>query len=227
MLLTETSHVSGLDELLSEVLPRATPRVLGRLILAADPQIARVALDQRDRLVDTALDDGESMACMVLAQWSHDPEVVARQVNVPVIDSREEGGYGSTVVYAEYGGRLPRIVLYRAALDRLDRQLAQPGTAEVLGVARARSVYLAHELYHHFDLARGEASIAQRSRVVLFQLSPFRWTSGIAALAEIAAGAFAQHLLGLRFHPKLLDLLAAYEANPASARRMALALAAA
>ena len=89
----------------------------------------------------------------------------------------------------------------------------------------ARPVYLAHELYHHFDLARGEGSIVQCNRVVLFQLGRFRWTSGVAAIAEIAAGAFAQRLLGLRFHPKLLDLLAAYEANPASARRMAQALA--
>lgn len=224
-MLTEAHRASSLRELLSEVLPHATPRALGSLILAADPQIARVAPEQRDRWVDAALSDGESMACIASAQWGRNPEVVAEQVGLPVIDSREEGGYGSTVVYAEYAARPPRIVLYRAALARLDSQLAHLGTDEGLGVATARPVYLAHELYHHFDLARAQASIAQRSRVVLFRLGRFRWTSGVAALAEIAAGAFAQRLLGLRFHPKLLDLLPIYEANQESARRMAQALA--
>lgn len=225
MVLTETNDASGLTELLSEVLPHATPRALGRLILGADLQAARIALEQRDRLVDTALSDGEAMARVAAARWGHDPDVIAQQIGLPVIDSPEEGGYGTTVVYAEYGGRPPRIVLYRAALARLDRQLAHAGTAEQLGVTTARPVYLAHELYHHFDLARGEASIAQRSRVVLFALARFRWTSGISALAEIAAGAFAQRLLGLRFYPKLLDLLADYDPNPASAHRIAQALA--
>jgi len=225
MVLTETNDATGLTELLSEVLPHATPRALGRLILGADLQAARIALEQRDRLVDTALSDGEAMARVAAARWGHDPDVIAQQIGLPVIDSPEEGGYGSIVVYAEYGGRPPRIVLYRPALDRLDRQLAHAGTGELLGVAMARPVYLAHELYHHFDLARGEGSIAQRSRVALFQLGRFRWTSSVAALAEIAAGAFAQRLLGLRFHPKLLDLLAGYDANPASAHRIAQALA--
>jgi hypothetical protein len=227
MLLTEANDAIGLCGLLSEVLPHATPRALGRLILGTDLHAARVALEQRDRLVDTALSDGEAMARLAAARWGHDPDVIAQQIGLPVIDSPEEGGYGSTVVYAEYGGRPPRIVLYRPALDRLDRQLAHAGTGELLGVVIARPVYLAHELYHHFDLARGEASIAQRSRAVLFQLGRFRWTSGVASLAEIAAGEFAQRLLGLRFHPKVLDLLAAYEVNPAWARRMALALEAA
>lgn len=225
MLLAETSDASGLCELLSEALPQATPRALGRLILAADPQIGRIALEQGDRLVDTALSDGESLACIALAQWGRAPEIVGQQIGLPVIDSHEESGYGSTVVYAEYGGRPPRIVLYRAALAKLDRQLAQPGMSELLGLIKARPVYLAHELYHHFDLTRAQPSIAQRNRAVLFQLGRFRWTSGVAALAEIAAGAFAQRLLGLRFHPKLLDLLPTYEANQASARRMAQALA--
>src|SRR4249919_3410664 len=119
MLLTEANDAIGLRGLLSEVLPHATPRALGRLILAADPQAARIAFEQWDRLVDTALSDGEAMARVAAARWGHDPDVIAQQIGLPVIDSPEEAGYGTTVVYAEYGGRPPRIVLYRAALARL------------------------------------------------------------------------------------------------------------
>jgi hypothetical protein len=196
-----------LSDLLFDVLPQATPRALGRMILDTDPQAARIAAGDRNRLVDTALADGQSMACMAAAKWGSDPEVVARCLGLPVIESGAEGGYGSTVVYAEYGGRPPRIVLYRAALARVDRLLAQGEVGELAGLSAARPVYLAHELYHHLDLARGNAALAQRERVTLLRLGGFRWTSGLAALAEIAAGVFAQRLLGLRFHPKLFDLL--------------------
>jgi len=43
--------------------------------------------------------------------------------------------------------------------------------------------------------------------VRIFGMGRWQWTSGLSSLCEIAAGAFAQRLLGLSFHPKLLDLL--------------------
>jgi hypothetical protein len=42
----------------------------------------------------------------------------------------------------------------------------------------------------------------------LFRIGNWHWRTGIAALAEIAAGAFAQSLLDLPCHPKILDFVA-------------------
>jgi len=58
-------------------------------------------------------------------------------------------------------------------------------------------------------------------RVAILTLGPFRLTTGLSSLAEIAAGAFAQNLLGLRHHPKLLDVVAVFDADPAAAERLA------
>ena len=52
------------------------------------------------------------------------------------------------------------------------------------------------------------APIAQRYRPSLFRLGRWHWRTGIAALSEIAAGAFAQALLELPCHPRVLDLIA-------------------
>ena len=209
-----------LPALLAQALPRATPHALARLILSSDPQLPRIAPSEQDRLVDAALADGEALAVTASARWSTDPDLIARHLSVPVTESDEESGYGSTILYAEYTTRPPRIVLYRTPLARLDRRLVQASVCELLGLAQARSVYLAHELYHHLDLQRGERALARRERVTLLRLGGFRWTSGIASLAEIAAGVFAQRLLGLRFHPKLLDLIPIYESNPEAAWTM-------
>jgi hypothetical protein len=42
----------------------------------------------------------------------------------------------------------------------------------------------------------------------LFRIGSWRWRTGVAALAEIAAGAFAQSLLDLPCHPCVLNLVA-------------------
>jgi hypothetical protein len=44
----------------------------------------------------------------------------------------------------------------------------------------------------------------------LLRIGPWRWRTGIATLSEIAAGSFAQALLDLPCHPKVLD----YAAGP-------------
>ena len=60
----ESNSVSDLSDLLFNVLPEATPHALGRMILDTDPQAARIGAGDRNRLVDIALADGDSMACM-------------------------------------------------------------------------------------------------------------------------------------------------------------------
>jgi hypothetical protein len=50
--------------------------------------------------------------------------------------------------------------------------------------------------------------IARRYRPTVFRIGNWHWRTGIAALAEIAAGAFAQSLLGLPCHPRVLDFVA-------------------
>lgn len=183
------------------------PRELAHRMLSFDLQAHRIAAGERDRLVDVALTDGRDLANAAAACGSADPDSVAERFGVPVNDSDGEGGYGTTLVFAEYTARPPRIVLYRRAIADLDRRLAQTKASETLGLTRTRPLFLAHELYHHLDLERGECALARRERITLLKLGGLRWKSGITSLPEIAAGAFAQRLLGLRFHPKWLDLL--------------------
>lgn len=182
-----------------------TPQALGLLMLESDPVYRRIPARDRDGLVASALRDGTDVAEEVGARWGHDPDDIAARLGIPVVDSDDDAGFGSTVVFAEYQARQTRIVLYRGAIARL--QTAADRDARLSLPCPARSVLLAHELYHHFDCTGAQPPIARRRRVTLLTLGRWRWTSGIASLAEIAAGAFAQTLLRLPVHPKHLDLL--------------------
>jgi hypothetical protein len=50
--------------------------------------------------------------------------------------------------------------------------------------------------------------IARRHQATLLRIGTWRWRTGIATLGEIAAGSFAQALLDLPCHPKVLDYVA-------------------
>jgi hypothetical protein len=83
---------------------------------------------------------------------------------------------------------------------------------------------IAHELYHHLDATGPAPLLARRHRVTLLALGRWRWTSGLTSLSEIAAGAFAQRLLSLRWHARFFDLITVHSVRPAAASRLAAAL---
>ena len=187
----------------------AGPQALGLLQLREDPQYRRIAPDRRAALVESALDDGRDMADRIREQWGQDPAAIAARCKVPVIRSADDAGFGSVIVHAEYVARPSSITLYVPAIRRLDRLVAERDVP----IGSSLPIFLAHELYHHFDCLRGKARLSRRHAVRIFGVGSWHWTSGLSSLSEIAAGAFAQQLLGLPFHPKLLDFLSVQTLN--------------
>jgi hypothetical protein len=207
------------------VLPLGTPQALGFLQLRADPLFYRIKPAQRLELVVAALADGRHLADQQRERGVKDPWELAARLGVPVRETAGDADFGTTVVCAEYRTRHPRIVLYTRVLERL-----QAALDDVRGGGPSRvdvkAAFLAHELYHHLDESRGDQSLSRRHRVCLLRLGSWRWTSGVTSLPEIAAGAFAQSLLGLPFHAKLLELFVVLDADAGAAHRYIEALAA-
>jgi hypothetical protein len=183
-----------------------TATALGLLALSSDVQFHRIPEAQRGQWVERALQDGRCLAQRACQQWGNDPFVVAARCNIPITESHTKAGFGSTVIYAEYATRPPSITLYAPAIRRLDALIVKHHRFH-WGIERTTPVFLAHELYHHFDCIRGKEALIRRHRVNIVKLGLWNWTAGLSTLPEIAAGAFAQQLLGLAFHPKLLDEL--------------------
>ena len=179
---------------------------LGLLALSSDVQFLRIPDSQRRDLVERALQDGRCLAQRVCQRWGSDPLLIAGRCNLPILESDTEAGFGSTVIYAEYAVSPPSITLYAPAIRRLDALITMQSRID-WGIERTTPIFVAHELYHYFDLMRGKDALIRRHRVSMVKLGRWTWTVGLSTLPEIAAGAFAQQLLGLAFHPKLLDVL--------------------
>jgi hypothetical protein len=114
---------------------------------------------------------------------------------------------GSIWRFAEYRPRPPHIMLYDRGIAPLERELAGSLAKRLLGRIAPRDIFVAHELYHHVEAVRAEVPIARRYQPTLFRIGNWRWRTGVAALAEIAADAFAQSLLDLPCPPCVLNLI--------------------
>ena len=212
---------AALAALLARAEPVATPRVLGRLELEDDRQFHRVAVADRQRLIDDALRCGACAAGEIRQAFGRDgPQQIADRLGVAVSVVDADVGFGTVSVFADYVPRPAAIRLYASAIATLDACLDAYPDRDHLAATGTRPIFLAHELFHHLEALRPSHALATLYRVTLFHLGPLKPTTGLSSLAEIAAGSFAQHLLDLRYHPKLLDVVVLYRRDPAAARRM-------
>jgi hypothetical protein len=210
------THAPWLAEIIA-----TSPETLGLVMLEADPHARRLDRAAQVAAVRDALADGSATAKALREHFpSLTPQKIAHALGVPVEATDDDPMAGSLWRFAEYRKRPARILLYRNGLAPLDRAVVGPLAVRLLGHAMPQDVFIAHELFHHVEGTRPETPIARRHQPTLFRIGGWRWRTGIAALSEIAAGAFAQSLLDLPCHPKVLDLVAvdAISTNAAATR---------
>jgi hypothetical protein len=218
------THPSWLADVMA-----ASSETLGLVMLEADVHARRLDRATQLTAVRDALADGAATAEALRARFPDlAPHEIAAGLNVPVAETDDDPLVGSLWRFAEYQERPARIVLYSRGLAPLDGAIAGRLAVRLLGQATPRDVFVAHELFHHIEATRSDTPIARRYRPTLFRIGGWQWRTGIAALAEIAAGAFAQSLLDLRCHPRVLDLIALDAVgSDATAARIAARIAAA
>jgi hypothetical protein len=192
-----------------EQIAAASPEMLGMLMLKNDLHAARLDDHAQHAAVLDALADGATAAVDMRQRFSGlSPRRIAGELRINVATIDDDPLVGTIWRFAEYRPRPPKILLYARGLAPLAQALARAPAARLLGDATIEDVFIAHELYHHLETTRTETPIARRHQATLFRIGKWRWRTGIAALAEIAAGAFAQGLLDLPCHPKVLDFVA-------------------
>jgi hypothetical protein len=196
----------------------ASPETLGLAMLKADAHGWRLDSAAQFAAVSDALADGAATARDLRKRF---PTLTAREVagelGVPIETTEDDPMVGSIWRFAEYRPRPPLIMLYNRGIEPLERTLARSLIKRLLGRATPRDVFVAHELYHHAETIRSEVPIARRYQPTLFRIGNWRWRTGVAALAEIAAGAFAQSLLDLPCYPCVLDFVALDTITPSAA----------
>ena len=190
-------------------LDAATPRALGLAMLARDPVAALLPADAQHGLLSAALEDGAAVGAMLRARHrGRTAEQIAAALAIPVVRTLDSPFAGPLWRHADYRPRPPEIRLFTTALAALDALLARDDLGGRIGIAATAPVFVAHELYHHIEATRAEPPLARRHALTRLQVGPLRLKAPVLALPEIAAGACAQAMLGLRHHAAVLDRVA-------------------
>jgi hypothetical protein len=190
-------------------------------LLRGDPLYRYIVPGTAQSMVSAALAEGRSRAAWMKNLYGNDLLKIAEQLNVPIRSTDIDSNWGSTVVFAQYDTRPVSITLYRPAIERIEQILREVGMDIWLRTADLCAIFIAHELYHHLESSSLATPLSKRYRVELLRIGPWCWRGGLVSLDEIGAGAFAQALLGLPRHPRILDMLCIYDADPGAIGRIA------
>lgn len=74
---------------------------------------------------------------------------------------------------------------------------------------KIEDILIAHEMFHFIE-AKNNELYTSTAKIILWKLGPIKYNSGLVALGEIAAMAFAKKLLKLSYCPNLFDVLLLY-----------------
>lgn len=115
-------------------------------------------------------------------------------------DTSENGGY--PIIFAQFA-EPDQITVSADALRRMDALEIWPSISPT---ASFEDILLAHEFFHYIESRKAKTIYTRTEKVQLWR-RPFSNLSGIHALSEIAAMAFAREYLQLEFLPFALDPL--------------------
>ena len=168
---------------------RALPfpgRELADAELERDPCFARIPVGDRALIVEAAWAKGAAAADMVFAEESGQPDFtdIASRHGLKVIRVDKDYVVGNDRYFSDYLSGTSTITLY-------GRSIALWADANGLGPNEAERVILAHEYCHFLEWTR--LGLTSRDyQIPMLRLGPFALgRTGIRALSEIGAHAFA------------------------------------
>jgi hypothetical protein len=187
-----------------------------RLLLQADPLFGLLPAAETDRLVAAALTCGAETAAEVRQDYRDaTPRQVAEALGVKVRMAETPPGK-MQLVCSLYEASRREITVHGNLLQAACQELAPTDLDGPFSAASLTDMAIAHELFHHLEENK-PAMFIRAFRITLWQLGPLKNTSGIPALSEIGAFAFAKSLCRLPFYPALINLILLYSLKPDAA----------
>lgn len=159
-----------------------------RRILESDPCFKKIPANQVDEIFESAWKVGQSEAERFLAQWEEQPTPSLFQILKKKQFRMEEQDIdyvmGNIRYFCEYMSEKNIICIYRKSVEKWAEKNGFP-------YETARDLILAHEYFHYLEWHEiGRTS--KKYLVPMLKIGPLSFgKTGIAALSEIAANAFA------------------------------------
>ena len=190
----------------------------GRYAFGRDPLCGRISMEQKSAWISQANECGRAEARELRAGFgAHTAREYADLLHVR-IEEKDSCGADDYTTFASFQ-EPDLITLYRYNVDAAGRLVAENGLSDLLQSVDIESMLIFHELFHVVE-SRDPAIFTRTAKVVLWKVGPLKNASTLVALSEIAAMAFAQESLSIRYSPYVFDVLLPWQANPQQAQKL-------
>lgn len=195
-----------LDEMV-RTLSNLTEGQWGRYAFSREPLEGKFNQEQKIDYTARANECGRQWADRMAAEYgTRSPILLAQKMGMEVKTPKTPSG-GGLVLFAQFV-QPNEITIFTDCIEK-GQALAKECDCPLLEDNMLMNVLLAHELFHAVE-EQHEKEIYTRTEKVELWRKPFSNRSKIACLSEIAAMAFAGHLLDLEISPYLLDVVLVY-----------------
>ena len=186
--------------------------------LRGEPLKNKIPEEELPVYLELAHRTGKELAARVRAEYpGQSPEQICEALKLRLnrIEEKDGGPYTMFACYTEPD----RIDLYMGSIESLEKLLKEEKQAALPGEVPVQDILLAHELFHYYECHEPEFP-TRRKLITLWKIGKFRYKSPLTVLSEIAAMEFAKDLLGLSWHPYLLDILLLYASDQPGGRKL-------
>ena len=190
-----------------------------RYAFAREPLRHRFDDVLRNEIADEAIACGREYAEQYIKTYGkNSAQEAARdlgiKINIPLMPSESD-----RVLYAQFV-EPDEIQVYQDCLNKADDLYRKylPGIA--LDEENIKEILIAHELFHYAEMKDKDTIFSLNKKIILWSLGPFKHSSKIICLSELAAMSFAQTFKELSFSPYLLDVYLTYAYNKEAANAL-------
>jgi hypothetical protein len=177
--------------------------------LQRDPVIAAIPKELHADLVNIAWKIGSCSAKRIIKEYgARIPTEIAKKMSIKIIHVYDNNIKGDVKLRSEYIPNPPTILLHENSILEVVA-LAKRNSLSNISYDLAVEIHVGHELFHHLEATK-IGSVSEMLKVITLRFGPFRITSKIRSLSEIAAHAFVMELLNCKCLPKLLGMLTFY-----------------
>lgn len=190
----------------------------GGYAFGRDPLCGRIGEEQKLAWIRQANECGRARARELRAGFG--ARTAREYADLLHVRIEEENSCGANdyITFASF--REPDLItLYLSNIDSASRLITENDLSDLLQSVDIKSMLIFHELFHVVE-SRDPAIFTRATKIVLWKLGPFKNTSALVALSEVAAMAFAQESLSIRYSPYVFDVLLPWQANPQQAQKL-------
>lgn len=190
----------------------------GKYTFNRDPIHNKVSYEKKKEMIEKADECGRLEAIALKNKYGAKSCLEYAELLGIKVSKLEDGDSKDYILFAKFNSP-NKISIYMKNVRKAEELVEDEKLNMLLDGVKIEDVLIAHEMFHFIE-DKNKGIYTRTEKIELWKLGPVKYNSGLVALGEIAAMAFAKELLQLSYYPNLFDILLLYPHNKEKAKAL-------